>query len=52
MMVILDNHMTDADWCCQRADCNGLWVNGRGGALLHLSAVPEPVLSLKSTEVN
>ena len=25
--VILDNHMTVADWCCQRADCDGLWYH-------------------------
>jgi hypothetical protein len=25
---VMDNHMTDPDWCCQRADCNGMWRNG------------------------
>ena len=25
--VILDNHMTVADWCCQRADCDGVWYH-------------------------
>jgi len=24
-MVILDNHMSDADWCCSYTDGNGLW---------------------------
>ena len=28
VLAVLDNHMTDPDWCCQRADCNGLWRNG------------------------
>ena len=27
VLTVLDNHMTDPDWCCQRADCNGLWRN-------------------------
>ena len=27
LSVILDNHMTVADWCCQRADCDGLWYH-------------------------
>jgi len=25
IMVILDNHMSDADWCCSDSDGNGLW---------------------------
>mmetsp|Transcript_124087 Transcript_124087/g.247174 ORF Transcript_124087/g.247174 Transcript_124087/m.247174 type:complete len:476 (+) Transcript_124087:78-1505(+) len=29
LMVVLDNHMSDADWCCNDADENGLWHNDR-----------------------
>jgi endoglucanase len=27
IMVILDNHMSRADWCCNETDGNGLWYN-------------------------
>lgn len=27
VMVILDNHMSNADWCCKDDDGNGLWYN-------------------------
>jgi endoglucanase len=27
IMVILDNHMSQADWCCDEKDGNGLWYN-------------------------
>ena len=27
IMVILDNHMSNADWCCKDEDGNGLWYN-------------------------
>jgi endoglucanase len=27
IMVILDNHMSRADWCCSDSDGNGLWYN-------------------------
>ncbi|MGH9544137.1 MAG: glycoside hydrolase family 5 protein [Terriglobales bacterium] len=27
IMVILDNHMSRADWCCSERDGNGLWYN-------------------------
>jgi endoglucanase len=27
IMVILDNHMSRADWCCGETDGNGLWYN-------------------------
>ncbi len=27
LMVILDNHMSRADWCCDDNDGNGLWYN-------------------------
>jgi endoglucanase len=27
IMVILDNHMSNADWCCSDHDGNGLWYN-------------------------
>ena len=27
MMVILDNHVSRADWCCSQTDGNGLWYN-------------------------
>ncbi len=27
IMVILDNHMSRADWCCDEKDGNGLWYN-------------------------
>ncbi|HEV2576047.1 MAG TPA: glycoside hydrolase family 5 protein [Acidobacteriaceae bacterium] len=29
IMVILDDHMSDADWCCSETDDNGLWYNAR-----------------------
>jgi endoglucanase len=28
IMVILDNHVSRADWCCKDDDGNGLWYNG------------------------
>ena len=27
IMVVLDNHMSNADWCCSETDGNGLWYN-------------------------
>jgi endoglucanase len=27
IMVILDNHVSHADWCCSETDDNGLWYN-------------------------
>jgi endoglucanase len=27
IMVVLDNHMSNADWCCSESDGNGLWYN-------------------------
>ncbi len=27
LMVILDNHVSRADWCCSETDGNGLWYN-------------------------
>lgn len=27
VMVILDNHVSRADWCCSETDDNGLWYN-------------------------
>lgn len=27
LMVVLDNHMSRADWCCDEKDGNGLWAN-------------------------
>ena len=29
LMVVLDNHMSDPDWCCSNTDENGLWYNDR-----------------------
>ena len=29
LMIVLDNHMSDADWCCSETDENGLWYNDR-----------------------
>mmetsp|Transcript_35276 Transcript_35276/g.89830 ORF Transcript_35276/g.89830 Transcript_35276/m.89830 type:complete len:745 (+) Transcript_35276:75-2309(+) len=29
VLVWLDCHMLDADWCCQTKDCNGFWYNER-----------------------
>ena len=29
IMVVLDNHMSDAGWCCDPRDENGLWLNDR-----------------------
>jgi endoglucanase len=27
IMVIFDNHLSRADWCCSDTDGNGLWYN-------------------------
>jgi len=27
ILIILDNHMSRADWCCSETDGNGLWYN-------------------------
>ena len=27
ILIILDNHMSNADWCCSETDGNGLWYN-------------------------
>lgn len=27
ILVVLDNHMSRADWCCNETDDNGLWYN-------------------------
>jgi len=27
VLVWLDNHMLDSDWCCHRQDCEGFWFN-------------------------
>jgi endoglucanase len=27
LMVVIDNHMSNADWCCSTSDGNGLWHN-------------------------
>ena len=27
LMVILDNHVSDAIWCCSRTDGNGMWAD-------------------------
>ncbi|KAJ1553086.1 hypothetical protein HK096_009272, partial [Nowakowskiella sp. JEL0078] len=29
IMVVLDNHISDAKWCCDPGDENGLWFNDR-----------------------
>lgn len=29
LLIVLDNHMSDADWCCNENDGNGLWYNAR-----------------------
>jgi endoglucanase len=29
LVVVLDNHVSDAGWCCTAADGNGLWYNDR-----------------------
>lgn len=29
LLVWLDGHMLEADWCCDVRDCNGLWFNNR-----------------------
>ena len=29
IMVILDNHVSRADWCCSETDGNGLWYNAK-----------------------
>jgi len=29
LMIILDNHVSDASWCCSGTDRNGLWYNSR-----------------------
>jgi len=32
ILVILDNHVSDANWCCSNTDHNGLWYNTRYSA--------------------
>ncbi len=27
ILIVLDNHMSNADWCCSETDDNGLWYN-------------------------
>lgn len=27
ILIILDNHISNADWCCSESDDNGLWYN-------------------------
>eukprot|EP00929_Paragymnodinium_shiwhaense_P018829 TRINITY_DN13036_c0_g1_i1.p1 TRINITY_DN13036_c0_g1~~TRINITY_DN13036_c0_g1_i1.p1 ORF type:complete len:600 (-),score=108.14 TRINITY_DN13036_c0_g1_i1:257-2056(-) len=29
ILIFLDQHMLDAEWCCSNYDMNGLWFNGR-----------------------
>lgn len=29
LMIILDNHMSNADWCCSNTDDNTLWYNAQ-----------------------
>ncbi len=29
LLVILDNHISDADWCCNKGDGTDLWYNAR-----------------------
>jgi len=29
ILIWLDNHMLESDWCCSGSDCNGLWFNER-----------------------
>ncbi len=29
IMVILNNHMSDAGWCCSNDDNNGMWYNDK-----------------------
>lgn len=29
VLVWLDNHMLDTNWCCDRSDCDGFWFNSR-----------------------
>jgi hypothetical protein len=45
-MVILDNHSSDAMWCCKITDGNGLWYTERcgmqlGGACTHVTHAHE-----------
>ncbi len=37
LLVVLDNHTSDADWCCSDDDQNGLWWNGRYSELSWVS---------------
>jgi len=32
LLIILDNHVSDASWCCSTTDGNGLWYNNRYSA--------------------
>jgi len=32
LLIILDNHVSDANWCCSDTDHNGLWYNTRYSA--------------------
>ena len=38
VFVILDNHVSDADWCCDQGDENGLWFNDRWSEAAWLAA--------------
>lgn len=38
LMVIIDNHMSDGDWCCSDLDENGLWYNTRWSEAEWISA--------------
>ena len=40
LMVVLDNHMSDPDWCCSDSDENGLWYNDRWPEASWISAHP------------
>ena len=39
--VILNNHISDAMWCCGEWDENGLWYNARYSADMWLETVTE-----------
>jgi endoglucanase len=38
-MVILNNHMSDAGWCCGNDDNNGMWYNDNYSEKMWLNAL-------------
>jgi len=48
VMVILNNHISDAKWCCSLTDGNGLWYNPRYSIYEFLTTLVDLTLRYKS----